>query len=144
MKNIQKLDGLNSNLIDFLFELDNIVQKKFIQNGITLSSGIRTYEEQKKLWENRFKNPYPVSHPDKSNSHYDGNAIDVSMDEFKSKWALFVPTVRTLLKKYPSIIWGIDWNPSDPVHFQIKESKSIVPFLLGTIGIFLFFKFRKK
>ena len=44
----------------------------------TVTSGLRTYEEQLRLWNNRANNPYPVARPGTSN-HKDGRAVDVTI-----------------------------------------------------------------
>jgi len=43
-----------------------------------VTSGHRSYAEQKRLWDNRHNNPFPVAPPGKSN-HHDGRAADVTI-----------------------------------------------------------------
>ena len=43
-----------------------------------VTSGLRTYEDQLRLWNNRANNPYPVARPGQSN-HHGGRAADVTI-----------------------------------------------------------------
>ena len=43
-----------------------------------VTSGLRTYEDQLRLWNNRANNPYPVARPGQSN-HHGGTAADVTI-----------------------------------------------------------------
>ena len=43
-----------------------------------ITSGLRTFAEQKRLWDNRGSNPFPVAHPGRSR-HESGRAADVTI-----------------------------------------------------------------
>jgi D-alanyl-D-alanine carboxypeptidase len=44
-----------------------------------ITSGLRTFAEQKRLWDNRGSNPFPVAHPGHSR-HESGRAADVTVN----------------------------------------------------------------
>jgi hypothetical protein len=59
-----------------LARLEKLAAKRGQKFHVT--SGLRTVAEQKRLWENRHNNPFPVAPPGKSN-HHDGRAADVTI-----------------------------------------------------------------
>jgi hypothetical protein len=46
--------------------------------SFNVTSGLRTIEEQQRLWDNRHNNPFPVARPGTSR-HQAGNAVDVTI-----------------------------------------------------------------
>lgn len=141
MINPDRTDGIKSELVRFLVALDKNVSQKTGQE-IIVTSGKRTYEEQKKLylaWIARGKTGLPASNPDKPSSHYGGNAVDVS---YPGTWQ-YQQAAREVLKQFPNITWGIDWQGDqyDPVHFQIRNwdrPNTGYLFAFGVVGIFLY------
>ncbi len=47
-----------------------------IGRNLYITSGLRTFAEQKRLWDNRFSNPFPVAPPGTSR-HETGRALDI-------------------------------------------------------------------
>jgi len=76
---------------------------------ITVTSGFRTYEQQAKLYQNSYLNPYPVAPPGTSD-HESGMAFDVSKDSVSA----FTPDVLKAT--------GLSTLPLDPIHFTLNKS----------------------
>lgn len=143
MKNEFRLNGLNSDLKAFLYDLDDTI-KLLWKREIQITSGIRTYAEQKKHWDDRKNNPYPVGHPDQPLTHYTGDAVDVSVIEFKPLWNIFYATVKGVMKRHPAVRWGADWKDFDPVHFYTTPRGGITSWFFAMAGAWLVFRYLKK
>lgn len=76
----------------------------------TITSGVRSRQEQQQLYRQRGRNPYPVARPGMS-KHELGRAVDVSADR---------STLEVLARYWESWggIWGGRWRSADPVHFE--------------------------
>lgn len=61
---------------EILQRLDALAAKKGVKFNV--NSGLRSIEEQQRLWDNRHNNPLPVAPPGKSR-HQSGRACDVSI-----------------------------------------------------------------
>ena len=74
---------------------------------VPVSSGYRSTEEQRRLWERRHANPYPVARPGTS-MHERGRAVDVPR--------AFAPVLATVAAEV-----GLcrPWPVTDPVHFEL-------------------------
>ncbi len=70
------LDGDTDSSPELLSKLDALAAQKGMQFHIT--SGLRTIEEQQRLWDNRASNPFPVARPGTSR-HQSGRAADVTI-----------------------------------------------------------------
>lgn len=81
--------------------------------GITaarITSGNRTIEEQRRLWRNRHRNPYPVARPGTSR-HHGGRAFDLpssARHDIYSAWAHLV-----------GLKWGGTFGTPDPIHYEL-------------------------
>lgn len=79
----------------------------------TLTSGRRSREKQQELWDNRFKNPYPVAVPGTS-PHERGIAFDLAA------------SAQDLLKlgdiwEGMGGHWGGRFSRFDPIHFEWRK-----------------------
>lgn len=86
--------------------------QKMERSGIVpplINSGVRSYEDQKRLYDNRGNNPYPVARPGTS-AHEKGNAIDFGITKYSKEEQ---DMIRTALKSSGFI----DNVKGDPVHF---------------------------
>jgi D-alanyl-D-alanine carboxypeptidase len=72
---------------------------------VPVVSGLRTYEQQRALWERRASNPYPVARPG-SSDHERGRAVDVARGSVPA--VLAVAAAAGLCQPLPE---------RDPVHF---------------------------
>ena len=74
---------------------------------VPITSGYRSFEHQRRLWENRHSNPYPVARPGRSR-HETGLAVDVPSS--------FVPTLLTVARDA-----GLcrPLPERDPIHFEV-------------------------
>jgi hypothetical protein len=74
---------------------------------IPITSGYRSIEHQRRLWDNRHSNPYPVARPGTSR-HQSGLAVDVPSS--------FVPTLLTVARDA-----GLcrPLPQRDPIHFEV-------------------------
>ena len=70
------LDGDTDAAPELLQKLDALAAQKGMNFHIT--SGLRTIEEQQRLWDNRGSNPFPVARPGTSR-HQSGRAADVTI-----------------------------------------------------------------
>jgi hypothetical protein len=70
------LDGDTDASPELLSKLDALAASKGMKFHIT--SGLRTIEEQQRLWDNRGSNPFPVARPGTSR-HQSGRAADVTI-----------------------------------------------------------------
>jgi LAS superfamily LD-carboxypeptidase LdcB len=70
------LDGDTDAAPELLQKLDALAAQKGMNFHIT--SGLRTIEEQQRLWDNRASNPFPVARPGTSR-HQSGRAADVTI-----------------------------------------------------------------
>jgi LAS superfamily LD-carboxypeptidase LdcB len=70
------LDGDTDASPELLAKLDALAAQKGMQFHIT--SGLRTIDEQQRLWDNRGSNPFPVARPGTSR-HQSGRAADVTI-----------------------------------------------------------------
>jgi LAS superfamily LD-carboxypeptidase LdcB len=70
------LDGDTDAAPALLQKLEALAAQKGMQFHIT--SGLRTIEEQQRLWDNRGSNPFPVARPGTSR-HQSGRAADVTI-----------------------------------------------------------------
>jgi LAS superfamily LD-carboxypeptidase LdcB len=70
------LDGDTDASPELLAKLDALAAQKGMKFHIT--SGLRTIEEQQRLWDNRASNPFPVARPGTSR-HQSGRAADVTI-----------------------------------------------------------------
>ena len=61
---------------EILSKLEALAAKR--GEKFVVTSGLRTYEDQLRLWNNRANNPYPVARPGQSN-HHGGTAADVTI-----------------------------------------------------------------
>ncbi|MCC6275262.1 MAG: hypothetical protein IT569_05365, partial [Leptospiraceae bacterium] len=120
MNGRQYLKGLSKDILDFLDDLDSRT-KEFLKREIRLTDGVRTYAQQKYLWDNRHNNPYPVGNPNNKNlPHYHGRAVDVSWNDFKDVQSVYTQLISKTLAKHPSIVWG---GIKDPVHFYVSGKR---------------------
>jgi hypothetical protein len=74
--------------------------------GLKVTSVYRSPTEQRKLWNTRHNNPYPVAPPGKS-FHEHRRAFDAVGPE---------NVLRQAGQTWRS--WGGQWFESDPIHFQ--------------------------
>ena len=74
---------------------------------VPVSSGFRSTEQQRRLWERRHRNPYPVARPGTS-MHERGRAVDVPRS--------FAPLLASVAAQV-----GLcrPWSVTDPVHFEL-------------------------
>jgi hypothetical protein len=72
----EHLDGDTDASPELLSKLDALAASKGMRFHIT--SGLRTIEEQQRLWDNRGSNPFPVARPGTSR-HQSGRAADVTI-----------------------------------------------------------------
>jgi LAS superfamily LD-carboxypeptidase LdcB len=70
------LDGDTDCSPELLSRLEALAEKKGMRFHIT--SGLRTFAEQQRLWDQRGSNPFPVAHPGNSR-HESGRAADVTI-----------------------------------------------------------------
>lgn len=81
--------------------------EQLLGRSITISSGYRSTEHQRRLWEERDTNPYPVATPGTS-LHERGLAVDVALSQVSA--VLSVAAHAGLCHPLPEI---------DPVHFVV-------------------------
>lgn len=90
----------------------NWIQRVSAAYGLatTVTSGYRTYEEQRELYENRGTNPFPVAPPGCSTHEY-GLAVDLVANPYRPEYQNWLGSLGRYL--------GLVWRREDPVHFQI-------------------------
>ena len=108
----KSLDGVNGALVS-AFEQAAAEYKQKTGKTVSVTSGLRSYEDQLRLWNNRGNNPNPVAKPGTS-LHERGLAIDVSKSDAEAMDSMGI------LGKY-----GLN-RPvrGDPVHIQLMGTKS--------------------
>ena len=105
------LEGVNSALVS-AFEQAAAEYKQKTHKDVKVNSGLRTYEEQQKLWDNRKNNPNPVARPGTS-LHEKGLAIDINSAQANEMDRMGI------LAKY-----GLNRPvPGDPPHIQLMGTK---------------------
>ena len=102
---------------------------------ITIICGIRTEEEQAKLYAKGRETPGKIvtycDGRERRSKHQSGNAVDVgpwplnwNREEDFIKMGWYIKGVANMLRRYGAIEneieWGGDWNFKDLPHFQIK------------------------
>lgn len=138
MRNQILLVGVDDRLIQFALELDKQATKQ-LGKDIRINSGVRTFEDAVRLWNDKqaydawVKNGkkgtppnsqvYPVSNPYTSptDSHRSKMAFDTDYKNWGSQLVQFHNIVSSLLSKpkWKEIKWGIEFN--DPVHFEVRD-----------------------
>ena len=81
--------------------------EQLLGRELPIVSGLRTTAEQRRLWENRHVNPYPVAPPGRSR-HEQGLAIDIPRS-----------FVATLLAVAPDAGLCRPLPVTDPIHFEL-------------------------
>lgn len=81
--------------------------EQLLGRPLTIVSGFRSREDQQRLWDNRFSNPYPVAPPGRSR-HETGVAIDVPSSDVAELSR--VGPMAGLCRPLPA---------TDPIHFEL-------------------------
>jgi hypothetical protein len=101
------IDDLSSDFSARVAQMQAAYKQQF-GTDLPITSGRRTTEQQRQLYENRGSNPYPVAAPGTS-QHETGNAIDIPKsvpDSFLAQFGLHRP------------------NKKDPVHVEMMAQKT--------------------
>lgn len=131
-RSLNNLEGLHPQLQEFAMELIKVTS-----HDISITCGVRTPEEQNKLYQQGRTTPgkiitkcdgYNIKSKHQVKADGLGYAFDIAVIiNNKSNWSKKVfkevaDSARELMKKY-NIEWGGDWkNFSDYPHFQYKNS----------------------
>ena len=107
---------MNPILRDRLAKYAEAFYQKY-KKPIVITSTYRSYEHQKRLWDNRHKNPYPVARPSPFNRHTLGAAVDLSVksksidDNLLAKFRLKRPSPKGDAVHVEGEEWSFDKKP---------------------------------
>lgn len=121
--NDQRIANLHPKLRTIATKFINDVQKK-LNTNLLITSGLRTFEEQKKIYAQGRTTPGSIVTyaPPGSSYHNYGLAFDVAYIDKNGKpdWTKQISREIANIGKKNGLDWGGNWTkPFDPPHFQL-------------------------